>query len=453
VRTLQITVISIGALLLLVALLANVLGLSTGDGLSRNQIAFGAAGLALIGAGLLGRRFPGFYRGAAVMLLNIVIIIILVDFLALVMVKLIDPERFIDRADKLEHGLDEENERGVTISSYVPYVLWRSEPSYEGDPVTIDGAGRRITPGSSQAEDAFRVFMFGGSAIWGANVEDSCTVPAYLLDALELELGRPVSMQNLAQNAHTSTQEIIELMLELRKGNIPDLVIFYDGYNDVWGACESGIPGMHHSYEAIAARIEGRDAGFQSIPASRLLLQNSNIWLLITSLRGNESLLFTSTEVSNYVTMGIDMDRLAEAIVEVYFDNCSLVEHLSLAYGFDAVFVWQPVLWCGEKPLTVEEQDIWNGTAEGLYSVGSDMALRDLMSASYGIYESGLPDSAKYLSLHSVFDSVEEQVYTDFTGAHITPAANRMIAGKLLDILVGHGYINGEQIDTIEIEE
>jgi len=103
VRTLQITVISVGALLMLVALLANILGLSTGDGLSRNQIAFGAAGLALIGAGLLGRRFPGFYRGAAVMLLNIVIIIILVDFLALVMVKLIDPERFIGRADKLEH--------------------------------------------------------------------------------------------------------------------------------------------------------------------------------------------------------------------------------------------------------------------------------------------------------------------------------------------------------------
>lgn len=259
VRTARKVAVSLGCLLVLVACLADLLGLSAGSGFSGNQVAFGAAGIVLIVAGILGRRFPRFYRGTAVLLLNVIIVLILLEFLSLVIVKLIDNDRFSERAQRLEEAGSDNLERTVLVSRYVPWVMWRSMRSYPGDPVTVSENGYRLTPGASEAPDAYRLFTFGGSAMWGAGVGDSCTIAAFLQRGLEELVDGPVSVSNMAQNAHTSTQEIIELMLQLRSGNIPDFVVFYDGFNDVWAAYESGIAGVHHSFDVISARIEGRE--------------------------------------------------------------------------------------------------------------------------------------------------------------------------------------------------
>lgn len=432
VRSIRIVAITIGALLLLAAIFANVLGFSVSGGLSRNQISFGAIGLVLIAAGLLGRRFPGFYRGAAVVLLNVIVLIVVLDLAALVLVKLIDPDRFSLRAAKLEQGLDEEFESAVTISSYVPYVLWRSEPSFQGGPVAIDDDGRRITPGSSVDEAAYTVFLLGGSAMWGADVGDRCTIGAYLLEELETRLERPVSVMNLAQNAHASTQEVIELMLELRSGNVPDLVIFYDGFNDVWAANESGIAGVHTSYLPIAARIEGRDAAFRK-PLYETLFQGSNLWLLLTSLRAVPSRTsLDPADIVNHRTMGVDTEVLASEVVDIYFENASLAEHLAGAYGFEVLFVWQPTIWCGSKSLTEEELEIEAGLGPG-YSVGLDPAMQDLLNSAYALYESTRPDTARYVTFQGVFDGEVTRVYTDQCGAHVTAEANQRLAEILAD--------------------
>ena len=37
---------------------------------------------------------------------------------------------------------------------------------------------------------------------------------------------------------------MMELFLQLREGNIPDLVVFYDGVNDVFSAYQQGKAGI-----------------------------------------------------------------------------------------------------------------------------------------------------------------------------------------------------------------
>jgi len=433
VRILRLIAISVGTLMVIASVFADSVGLSVGGGISRNQIGFLISGVVLIASGLLGRRFPGFYRGTAVMLLNIIILLIMLEFVSLVIVKLIDGNRFSERAQRMEEGGSDFLESTVLVSRYIPWVMWRATPSYPGDPVTVGEDGHRLTPGSSEAPDAYRVFTFGGSAMWGEGVADSCTIAAYLQSELEELVDRPVSVSNMSQNAYTSTQEIIELMLQLRSGSVPDFVVFYDGFNDVWAAYESGIAGVHHTFDVISARIEGREeSGGGSTPLQGLL-RESNSWLLLTTLR-EKGFLGTSDEqpvLRTYEMMGKDRDSLAREVVGLYFQNCSLVEHLAQAYGFEYMIVWQPVIWCGDKELTEHELEISNGRFD-CFPAGRDSALIYLLETSYRFFEQSIPDSLHYFSFTGIFDGVEETAYSDYTGVHLEPWANGMIADELL---------------------
>ncbi|MBN2586443.1 MAG: hypothetical protein JXA64_11885 [Candidatus Fermentibacteraceae bacterium] len=432
VRMLRRVAAALGALLIMIAVFADLLGLSAGGGISGNQIVLAAVGMMLMAAGILGRRFPRIYRGAALLLLNVIVLLALVELASIALVKVMDRERFAVMARKREVGGDAIREWSVIVSEYVPWVLWRSTPSYPGDLVGVNGEGYRITPGASDSEDAFRVFTFGGSAMWGSCVEDSCTIPAHLQRELDGLLDRPVCISNMGQNAFTTTQEVIELILQLRRGNVPDYVVFYDGFNDVWAAYESGIAGVHHSFDPISSRIEGRDPFMQESPLVQLL-HRTNTWTLISILR-ERGILSTSegeTALRTYLTMGLDRDSLAAEVVDICFQNYSLVEHLSDAYGFDYLMAWQPVIWCGGKELTERELSIYNGEFDS-YPAGGDSALTELLRASYRDFRLSMPDTVHYADLTGVFDEVEGDVYIDHTGVHIGRDANGIVAFELL---------------------
>jgi hypothetical protein len=342
IQIIRVIAISIGTLLLTAALFANLLGLSTSSGLSGNQITFGVTGLVLIGAGILGRRFPGFYRNTALMLLNIIIAVVLLEILCLALVKIIDPGRFEHRAIKPEkvHAADV-LQNTVVQGMYAPYVVWRTHPVVRSDILTISENGYRLVRGISEDNDAFRVFLFGGSTMWGMGVSDSNTIGSYLQDELAELSDRPVAVYNFSQPGFASTQEVIELMLQLRDGNIPDIVIFFDGVNDIWNAYGSGQAGGHHGQEQVAARVEGRSMEFEEPSIFEFVLENSNLWLLVTSLRnriqGEE---IRVEDLLTYRTMGMDRDSLALDVVNTYMGNCFVVEALAESYGFEYVFIW-----------------------------------------------------------------------------------------------------------------
>jgi hypothetical protein len=432
VRLLRRTAAVLGAILVLTAFFAGRLGLSVGSGFSANQMILTAVGLVLIVAAILGRSFPRFYRGAALLILNVLVLLVLLELASIALVKVIDRERFEVMARKRAEAGDVTREWSVIISEYVPWVLWRSTPSYPGDVVGVDENGYRITPDASHADDAFRIFTFGGSAMWGAGVDDSGTIPACLQRGMEDLSDGPVCVSNMGQNAFTTTQEVIELMLQLRRGNVPDYVIFYDGFNDVWAAYESGIAGVHHSYGPISSRIEGRDPSDSDSPAVQLL-RGTNTWMLLSALRDRGVLPSSEegTQAVSYRTMGIHRDSLAAEVVEICLQNYSLVEHLADAYGFDYLIAWQPVIWCGDKELTEDEMEIYSGSfAE--YPAGGDSALTSLLRSSYSDYRLRMPDSVHYADLSGIFDDSVEDIYTDPTGVHVSAEANCEVASVLL---------------------
>lgn len=432
VKVLRAASLCLGVLMIAVAFLSDRTGLSAQGGLSRNQIGFLLVGLALVSAGLLGRKLPRCYRGVALFLLNTVVAIVLLEAVSLVLLKVLNPQSMRIHARKVTEGHLEQLESNVVQGVYAPFVVWRSNPLLNCDSVTITEDNYRLVPGASEAPGAYRVFLFGGSAMWGTGVSDSNTIACFLQADMNGTMPRPVTVSNFAQVAHSSSQELVELVLQLRAGNVPDYVVFYDGFNDVWGAYESGAAGGHHSQEVIAARVEGRPEAFAPVSPLRAILMNTNSFLLISSLRGriNE----TTSQVENlttYETMGIDTDSLARDIVETYIGNCQVARSLGESYGFRCIFVWQPTVWYGDKSLTDVERLIIRG-GEEFFLAGADPAFRELLCSAYELYENSLADTLPFVSLAGIFDDEVNEVYTDYSGAHVNPEANRAIAGRLL---------------------
>jgi len=127
---------------------------------------------------------------------------------------------------------------------WAPYVQWR-HPPLSGSYFNFGPDGFRRTWRSPALQDAgapLRIFMFGSSTIVGVGARDDYTIPSLL--AKHLAAARyNVEVVNLGVVGFVSTQEVFSLIESIKQGNVPDLVIFYDGIGDIIAAQQAGIAG------------------------------------------------------------------------------------------------------------------------------------------------------------------------------------------------------------------
>ena len=199
------------------------------------------------------RRVAKGYRAFAIILLNFVVLLIVAEIGARVLQRFVPalrPDAGQRRAFASYAGQDwapaywREFWRSHRVR-YRPWVIWR-RPAFAGTLIHVDAEGLRVTPGAQCGPGAFTVFTFGGSTMWGTGAADGQTIAADLQERLRSQLKRSICVRNFGETGYTSMQEIVQLMLRLRAGEHPDLVIFYDGVNDVAAAYESGRGGRPH---------------------------------------------------------------------------------------------------------------------------------------------------------------------------------------------------------------
>jgi len=227
---------------------------------------------------------------------------------------------------------------------------------------------------------------------------------------------------NFGESAFVSTQRIIQLILELRSGNVPNLVIFYDGVNDTYAAYQSGRP-THQNFDQIAAKLQNGESPPPSLIA---WIESSNSFhllkRLVAELRQKPS---NSKALLTYKTMGIDTGPLSDAVVEKYINNYKIMHVLAREYSFQALFFWQPFITVGDKSLTGEAQEMKRGI---------DPALIELYGS---VYRRVQQVTEKYEDLYymaKVFDEYEPLVWIDI--AHVTPEGNRLIAQKMVRVIM-----------------
>jgi lysophospholipase L1-like esterase len=432
-----------GILAVLVSILANPLGLSVGGRISWNQITIALFGLALILVSVLGRRVTKVWKGLAIILLNTLVILVVIDLISLAIIKVWHPEELEINERKFEARLlDARIEERMAWGRYEPYVVWRADTSvYFVE--EIDPDGFRRTPGSVTEPGSYGVFFFGGSTVWGTGVPDSCTIPAQLLRLLNAHSHLEFDVRNYGQLGYVSTQELLELLFQLRDGNVPDLVIFLDGMNDAAAAYQSGIAGTHQNYPAIRDKLEsGYSAALQSEEQhpALLLLRQSNTGTLISLLKTRLAP-DDSPAIISYRTLGVDAEALAAEVAAVLIGNYDLVSQFADHWGFCAAFFIQPTVWTGSKELTDEELRLHSGGGD-ITAIGSDEAWEPLLLQSYGHFNNAADTSEVLFNLVNVFDGSEETVYTDNTGVHLTAEGNRLVANQIFRDLRESGLLD-----------
>lgn len=436
-RRVRLAIASLGLLLALAAPFAYRLGLSASQGFSPGKAVLAILGAILLLVGLLGHRIARAYVGTAILMVNILVLLALVEVVLLALARLgdfqpaetpIQMHRNTQYADRGREDLPYFQQQdwardfwreyhqvwGGQGRDYQPYVIWRSE-AFAGRTLNVDDHGRRVTPGAECGPDAFTVFTLGGSTMWGTGVPDWGTIPAFLQTDFAQRLDRPVCVVNLSEQAYVSTQAVIQLVLELRAGRVPDLLISYDGINDVFAAYQSGVAGDPQNLATIEARFENRP---EQSPVLTLALK-------LRSFRLARKLLERSTGGAGGArTPSPDVEPSAETIAAAYLGNVRTLEALAAQYGFSSVFFWQPLLLIDRKPLTAEEAGV-KSIAAGVYP-----GLVELYAETYRRMRKEATARPGLHDLTDIFAGERELIYID--PWHVTLEGNERIAREMI---------------------
>ena len=298
-----------------------------------------------------------------------------------------------------------------------PYIYWRRRPM-TGQFVNVDSAGlRRTVQPSKQSAPPHRVFFLGGSTMWGTGHRDAMTIPSQVASALAAQGVRGVEITNLAETGYVFTQEVVQLLMLLRSGVRPDVVVFYDGINDAVSSATTPTCGLPQNENR--RRFE--------FALGRLLNQRGarELRAMLTAARAQ----LAAGPIRGVAGAPIDTAGLAHRLVDCYARTAVPLEALSRLYGFRVLYFWQPNPRTTAKPLTTYEVAV-------LDTLSHDAMHRMLRSVDR--LATAQMDSAmkpivgdRFRNLAGLFNGDTSTVWLDFIG-HVTERANGRIAGAMV---------------------
>jgi hypothetical protein len=302
-------------------------------------------------------------------------------------------------------------------TSWRPYVDWRRTP-YKGRYINIDAHGIRYTvPGKVREGNTARkvkIFMFGGSTMWGEGVRDQFTLPSLVGQDLAARHVQ-AKITNFGEVAYVNTQELIELVLQLEQGNVPDVVVFYDGYTDVTAAFQN--------HSAGATLFEPKRELEYNISTRYHKLKTVFLLSTLDRFYFGKLIKYFSNKLSYPKPASHESKTLEKDIVEIYLNNCKIIAALGKAYGFVPLFYWQPVIYT-KNSLTPFEKKF------------APKPLGDLYRQSHAVLQARSQEFAPYhfFDISNLFATTHREVYLDF--CHVNEKSNQIIAQRMASDLL-----------------
>jgi hypothetical protein len=235
------------------------------------------------------------------------------------------------------------------------YVYWGRRPGFQGKFVNLDSAGHRLTTQpTAPAQPAATVFFFGGSTMWGVGQRDDHTIASEASRRLQTLAGpgRRIAVTNFGETGYIGTQELLELIFALRAGARPDVVVFYDGINDVGTTVQYGRAGIPQNEAKRVAEFQmGRKLDRQ--PSAELREDVSAVVMLVGEAAKRFAFVNALRSLRPPPTPTfIAADSAARSMTHVYVETARVVEGLATQYGFTPIYVWQPTIHSTRKVLT-----------------------------------------------------------------------------------------------------
>lgn len=252
------------------------------------------------------------------------------------------------------------------------------------------------------------VWFFGGSAMFGFDGQrDGHTIPSEVVRLGEAD-GRPIRARNYGGPGMTNYQETQLFAQLLVAGERPDLVVFYDGTNDIALQLQN----------ALAHRdVAGEPGQLQSD-----LIRGA---MVAAGISGSEAPPSPLVSANAPVPAGhVPLDRLVEDVVNVYRQGIELSIGLGSAYGVPVVHYWQPDLLT-RSPLDPDERDL-------LSIQGMDELIYQSMRAFWARVRAALPEGV--VDISGAFDQLDVPVLTDIV--HVNEDGARAVAAAMYPSIV-----------------
>ena len=258
-------------------------------------------------------------------------------------------------------------------------------------------------------DDVFRIFVVGGSTVYGYGAtSDKTTIPGFLQEEFNSKkLDFKVEVINAGNPASDSLDEVFFVKKIIEEFN-PDLFIIYDGWNDA----------------AHKIRLDTSDSLREETQNNNEFLKFKNFPFYRTPFVIHEIIFFDPSSQGLVMVDESETPQKIELWVNRWLEICELGNSM----GFSTIVTVQPLLGTGEKILSQDEQKLVSSFPErhNLLPVLEEMA-------------NGLskldPSCTETADLRNIFDGVDKPIFYDV--GHSNDLGNKLIAQKLFELIQG----------------
>jgi lysophospholipase L1-like esterase len=334
-------------------------------------------------------------------------------------------------------------------------------PSYRR---AFDTGGRRIHSAQGFRRDApiekqkpagtFRIFVLGGSALYGIGVQGGAQYPVHpslgndetVTFFLERDLnarlraaGIDVEAEviNAGVTAYQTFQHVLYFYEALYEYQ-PDMLLFLDGHNDFYNVDPANpIKAYGYSAAGMVQALNERRPLFTLYVASRYLGQHSYAFKLVEKLslqlfERYEALPHNSGQSSRMPDGDFD-SALEQAAAIGFLRNYGLIEHFAREQGIDYhVFLQPEVVFEDDRRLRPADLAI-KETTEKLYGNDRVEIMKRARARFPALFaDRGLP----FTDVATIAESAGErdQLYLDY--CHLTPSGAQAVAARMLPVVL-----------------
>ena len=254
-----------------------------------------------------------------------------------------------------------------------------------------------------KSESHYRIFVIGGSTIFGAgSTSDVTTIPALLQKKFnELEQDFDIEVINAGIVSANSISEKFYIENYLLEFN-PDLLIIYDGWNDSEDRIldEKRVINEENNSESFFK--------FRNFPYYRTPFVVYDI--------------FNSQNQEK--TYPQENDDKTEQLISSWSSRWDTICKSGIENNYKTILTVQPIVGSGNKILTAEEKTFLSETKIHSEVINTINGMGDALSE--------IKSCSKTQDLRNVFENINEQVYVD--RGHLSDFGNEIIADQLFNL-------------------
>ncbi len=307
-----------------------------------------------------------------------------------------------------------------------PFLLYMPEPSQRLETIYINTQGFRAPDINFDNKQAYRIFLLGGSAVFGSGaLSNDRTIAGYMQEMLgKLLPDRGIEVINAGIDGYASNQERI-LFEEYIIGKA-DMVVVLDGANDIWGPTVLGQGMVGYPYEFLTYKdIIKNPLG----SVFKKMLEKSMLYEKISRRFATLAVRAARRPQHDYSD-----DSMIGAVKENYFKNIEIIHILAGQNGIEAFFFLQPMIFVDKKTLTASERAIRDREINWGYMIDD---ARGYFTNSYQKIIDGMQGlSAQGIhaySLTGVFEREKGAIYID--AVHFGDRGHKIIAEAIVKII------------------